>query len=96
MSGRVRDIRTTYSLDNGDDSYQLDWIYDLIGDVMPPGAFPFASDWGGNIYCLMLSGPMSGNVVWWDHERDNEDHSVEVVAESLETFFASLVPAPPE
>src|SRR5262249_60279849 len=93
---RVWDIRTTFGLDDGDRSDQLDRVYELVGDVLPPGALPFAADWGGNFYCLMLAGPLAGQVVWWDHERDPGDDSVEPVAVSVGEFFSRLVPDPRE
>jgi SMI1 / KNR4 family (SUKH-1) len=92
---RVWDVRTTFRLDSGTKD-QLDRVYELVGDVLPPGALPFAEDWGGNFYCLMLSGPRAGQVVFWDHERDGGDHQVEPVAGSIEAFYASLVPDPKE
>jgi SMI1 / KNR4 family (SUKH-1) len=89
---RVWDVRTTFRLDNGGKEDQLDRVYELVGDVLPAEALPFAEDWGGNLYCLMLSGPRAGQVVFWDHERDEGDHWVEPVAGSIEAFYAGLVP----
>lgn len=94
---RIWDVRTTYSLDDDRGAYeQLDRLYARVGDVLPPGALPFASDWGGNFYCLMLSGSRAGQVVWWDHEREAGDDSVEPVATSLADFYTRLVPDPSE
>ena len=94
--GRVWDVRMTFSLDDGDRNDQLDSLYDLVGDVLPSGALPFAEDWGGDFYCLMLSGPHAGRVVYWSHERDEGDTRIEPVANSVADFFASLVPDPRE
>jgi hypothetical protein len=91
---RIWDIRSSFSLDDGDSSDQLDRMYELVGDVLPPAALPIAEDWGGNFYCVVLSGPLAGQVVFWDHERDEGDVSVESVAESLESFYSRLVPDP--
>jgi len=93
---RVWDVRTTFGLDAADKGRQLDAVYHLVGDVLPPGALPFAEDWGGNFYCLMLSGLHAGQVVYWDHERDEGDEPVEPLAGSLEEFYARLVPDPRE
>jgi SMI1-KNR4 cell-wall len=93
---RVWDVRTTFRLDSGGKEDQLDRVYELVGDVLPPGALPFAEDWGDNLYCLMLSGPRAGQVVFWDHERDEGDHRVEPVADSIEAFLAGLAPGPRE
>ena len=91
---RVWDVRTTFSLNPGGREAQLDGLYELVGDALPPGALPFAEDWGGNLYCLMLSGPLAGQVVWWDHERGEGEDGVEPVAASVADFFARLAPDP--
>lgn len=93
---RVWDVRTTFVLDERAKSLQLDGVYDLVGDVLPPGALPFAADWGDNFYCVMLSGPCAGQVVYWDHERDEGDHRVEPVAGSITEFYSRLIPDPRE
>lgn len=91
----VWDVRTTFTLDGPRTDYdQLDQIYDLVGDVMPPGALPVAQDWGGNFYCLMVTGSEAGHIVYWDHERDLGDHHTDPVAQSLDEFLNSLVPDP--
>lgn len=91
---RVWDVRTSYVLDDGDARQQLDRLYGLVGDVLPPATLPVAADWGDNFYCLVLAGPDAGKVVYWDHERDPDDHRVDIVAGSLPQFFANLVPHP--
>jgi hypothetical protein len=42
----------------------------------------------------MLSGPLAGKVVYWDHERESDDHRVETVADSVAMFYAGLSPDP--
>ena len=91
---RVWDVRTSYALDDGETGHQLDRLYQLIGDVLPPDTLPLASDWAGNFYCLVLAGARTGQVVYWDHERDLGDHRTELVADSLDQFFAHLVAEP--
>src|SRR4051812_22915381 len=82
------DVRSTYSLDDSDEADQLDRVYERVGHALPPGALPFAVDWGGNFYCLILSGPSAGRVVFWDHERVAGNIHVEPVADSMEEYFA--------
>ena len=92
---RVWDVRTTFHLANGGSRHdQLDLLYGRVGDVLPKGALPFARDWGGNFYCLLLSGPERGTVVWWDHERDSDDDRVEVVCASIGDFYSQLTDRP--
>jgi hypothetical protein len=93
---RIWDIRTSFNLDDGDSNDQLDRVYELVGDVLPPAALPIAEDWGGNLYCLMLRGSLAGQIVFWNHERDERDDAVEPVADSVESFYAWLVPNPRE
>ena len=93
-SDRSWDVRTSYGLDDGDARQQLDRLYGLVGDVLPPATLPVAADWGDNFYCLVLAGPDEGKVVYWDHEREPGDHRVEAVADSLPQFFANLIPHP--
>lgn len=88
---RMWDIRTTFRLDKSSEE-QLDKVYGLVGDVLPPGALPFAEDWGGNFYCLMVSGRSQGQVVYWDHERDPGDHHTKRLAATLEDFYAGVEP----
>lgn len=85
------EIRTTFLLDGSGGNQQLDAVYARVGDVITPGALPFASDWAGNFFCLMVSGRRRGKVVYWDHERDEGDHSVRILASSLEKFISGLV-----
>lgn len=93
---RIWDVRTTFRLDDGDSADQLDRLYNLVGDVLPPGALPFAADWGDNFYCLMLSGPHAGAVVYWNHERDEGDCTVEPLADTIASFYERLVSDPRE
>ena len=91
-ANRVWDVRTSYVLDDGDAKHQLDRLYGLVGDVLPPATVPVAADWGDNFYCLVLAGPDEGKIVYWDHERELDNHRVKIVADSLQQFFANLVP----
>ena len=93
---RIWDVRTSFTLDGDTEEAQLDSVYELVGDVLPPNAVPIAEDWGGNIYRVMLSGTLAGRVTYWDHERDERDHHVELLADSIEEFFEGLVPDPRE
>jgi hypothetical protein len=87
-------VRTTYRLD-GDEDDRLGAVYKLVGDALPPGAVPFAEDWAGDYYCLMLEGPYAGQVVYWWHEREAGDHRVKPVAASVSDFLDGLVAYPP-
>jgi hypothetical protein len=94
IGDRIRDVRTTFRLDASEEDDQIDTVYRLVWDAVPPKTLPFAEDWAGNFYCLMLAGPQAGKVVYWDHERDAGDDTVDLLAHSVEDFYARLVPDP--
>ena len=85
-------IRNTFRLDDADDTSQLDEVCRLVADVLPSGALPIAEDWAGNFFCLMLADPTVGQVVFWEHERDADDHSVVPVSISFQQFLRNIVP----
>jgi hypothetical protein len=62
----------------------------LTGDVIPQNAIPVAEDWSGNMYLLLCDGPNRGHVVWWNHEREFGDLSVEHVADTFSEFKGLL------
>ncbi len=86
------EIRTTFLLDGSGGEQQLDAVYARVGDVLPPGVLPFASDWADNFFCLVVTGRGRGKVVYWDHEREEGDHRVKILASSLAKFIAGLAP----
>jgi len=85
-------IRNTFRLDAADDSSQLDDVCRLVADVLPCGALPIAEDWAGNFFCLTLTEPNAGQVMFWDHERDADDSSIRLVSPSFQQFLSSIVP----
>lgn len=62
----------------------------LVQDVIPPGTLPIAEDWSGNMYLLVCKGTNQGHVVWWSHERELGDISVDRVANSFSQFKALI------
>src|SRR3954469_2263234 len=85
-----RNVRTLFELGDGPNNAQLDEIYRLVGDVLPPGTIAIADDIGGNLYLLDYAG--RGGILWWDHEQDLGEDRVEAVAESFTAFLADLRP----
>lgn len=83
-------VRSLFELDNGSKDHQIDEIYRLVGDVLPSHSLPIADDWAGNLYLLICSGAQAGSVVWWNHERDSNDFSVQEVANSFPAFLSLL------
>jgi hypothetical protein len=93
---RIHDVRTTFRFDSSGGDDQIDAVYGRVYDAVPPNSLPFARDWAGNFYCLMLDGEYAGQVVFWDHERDADDHNVELLSQSIDEFYEGLIPDPRE
>lgn len=83
-------VRSLFELGSGSKDYQADEIYRLVGDVLPSSSLPVADDWAGNFYLLICSEAQAGSVVWWNHERDLNDFSVQEVANSFAAFLGLL------
>jgi hypothetical protein len=86
------DIRLLYELAGGALDDQVDRVYSLVRDVIPKHMLPIGEDWGGNFYCLVVSGDLFGQIFWWNHERAPGDDRVESVASSFEVFISGLAP----
>lgn len=91
---RVWRVRTTYSLSNADATAaeQLDALYDLLSDVLPPHTLPFAADWAADFYLLALWAPHAGEIVYWHHAPGSGGHRVEPVAPSIDIFYSGFRP----
>ena len=72
--------------------------FKLEGMFMPKNLIPIAADPHGNRVCLSVRGKDRGKVYFWDHEEASEEElenphdykDVELVAKSLDAFFAGL------
>ena len=89
--GELWPIRNFFQLSEGAPDDQLDACYLSVYDVLPPFTLPIAEDWAGNFFLLVIGGQGAGRIVWWDHERDAGDDSVELVTESFSKFIDALV-----
>jgi cell wall assembly regulator SMI1 len=83
-------VRSLFELGTGADFDQVDSVFKMVGDVLPSSCLPVAQDWSGNLYLLDCTEKSSCRVVWWNHERDVEDMSVDFVAPSFADFVALL------
>jgi len=90
LRGELWDVTYFFILSPGPEYRQLDATCRLVSDVLPPFALPIASDHAGNFFCLFLHGESKGQVAWWDHERELDDHHTEPVAASFEAFLSSI------
>lgn len=78
-------------LHNGPTYSRLDSVTEGLKEYLPKGIIPFASDPGGNLFCIGISGDYSGKIYLWDHERAQEKESCSFLAGSFTEFVAGLV-----
>ena len=83
-------VSVVFELGDGDRDDQVDRVYALVGGALPPRTLPVA-DYLGDLYLLACAGANRGAVLYWNHESDSGDHSVEHVADSFGDFLALLV-----
>ena len=69
---------------------------------LPAGWFPVASDAGGNLICICLSGTNIGKVFFWDHEMESDETqgltpetagNTVLIADSFDEFLNSFYTA---
>lgn len=83
-------------IDNDDVYNLMDWA-ERYKDRIPEGLVPIATDPGGNLICLSATGASSGNVFFWEHEREADEgqaprqDNVYLVADSFQRFIDNLV-----
>lgn len=79
------------------DTYSLDENYYCYRGRMPSDLVPIASDPGGNIVCIAISGDFKGMIYFWDHEDEEvfddghcNDKNIYLIAKSFDEFIDSL------
>ena len=91
-----------------DETLSLSWNLATYRDRMPETMIPIASDGGGDLICLVVTGDEVGKVYYWDHnnEWDEDDYldqdepvpadikfqNVHLIAHSFEEFISRLIP----
>jgi SMI1 / KNR4 family (SUKH-1) len=108
--GRPSPSVFAYSRDGNVDSGMVDWFlsihnaeYDSLKDYnttykprLPGELIPIAHDPGGNLICLVWSGPLRYRIYFWDHDEEAEegepptDRNLYFVADSLQEFLNAL------
>ena len=78
-------------LHDGPTYSRLDFVFEGIKEYLPNGVIPFASDPGGNYFCIGVAGEYAGKVYFWDHERSDDDENISLLSESFAEFAAGLV-----
>jgi hypothetical protein len=83
-------VRCLYDAGDTGNDYGAIEVFRSVRNVIPQGTLPIAEDWSGNLYLLVCEGPNLGEVVWWNHEREENDMAVDRVAGSFGEFRGLL------
>lgn len=89
------EILHAYGLHHGPEAFQLEKQLDWHRQHMMKGLIPFASDGGGNQFCIGTTGKHCGKVFLWDHETEDcpiHWRNFEAVANSFAKFLTFLRP----
>ena len=62
---------------------------DLLGDRFPSGTLPIGCDSFGNYVLLRCGGDRDGEVLFWDHEVDEDEAEPTMVLAASFTAFAN-------
>jgi SMI1 / KNR4 family (SUKH-1)/Ankyrin repeats (3 copies) len=60
------------------------------GQMLPRDLLPIADDPGGNLICIVLSGPDRGAVIFWFHERGRDPESLTKLAPDFDAYQRGL------
>jgi len=77
-------------------SFSLAEINDVLAGRVPADFLTIGRDWVGNMICLGVHGDHTGQVWWWDHERESDEDeppttdNLTMLAESFAHFIAGL------
>jgi cell wall assembly regulator SMI1 len=78
-------------LHNGPAYSRLDLATEGLKEYLPKGIIPFATDPGGNSFCIGVSGEYRGKIYFWDHEQAQDQNSISLLGNSFTEFVANLV-----
>jgi len=78
-------------LHNGPTYCRLDIATKDLKEYLPKDIIPFATDPGGNSFCIGISGEYRGKIYFWDHEQAQDQDSISELASSFTEFVANLV-----
>jgi cell wall assembly regulator SMI1 len=89
-----------FSIDDEDiNGNSLEWNYHIMNGRIPSNLLPIATDPGGNLICLQVSGTSLGRIYFWDHEEEPftnpEDYNaLLIVANNFDIFIESFTELP--
>jgi cell wall assembly regulator SMI1 len=82
-----------------DNIYSLEWYYKTMKNRIPSELLPIATDPGGNLICIQVSGSNIGRLYFWDHEQEPftnpDDYStLLMLANNFDEFIDSFTELP--
>lgn len=89
-------VRYFHGIRKKADSDDLLRNIEVYKERVPSDFVPIASDYGGNKIMLAVSGPMYGQVFFWDHENEADEgqmptmQNMTLVSKNFTLFVASL------
>jgi hypothetical protein len=97
--GELVEATVHYFLAIRDGTNGLAFYWENMRGRMPAELVPIASDPGGNLICLGVSGEVRGKVYFWDHELESDDEppgwdNFSLIAGSFTEFLAGLQDLP--
>jgi ankyrin repeat protein len=87
---RLGDLDQLYGIHDGPTWAQLR-DPETYGGMIPEQMLPIGDDPGGNLICVVLSGPERGAICFWDHERGpDSEKSITRLAPDFEAYLRGL------
>jgi hypothetical protein len=89
----VSRIDQFYGLHEGPEHTRLDECYKVFKDRIPKCYVPIASDPFGNQICLLLTGPRSESIWFWDHETSELTKLADNITQFYQGLNSDLLPS---
>lgn len=86
--GTPTDVQVFFGLRRSVETSTLSWNKCTFADRLPSALLPIAVDSGGNLFCLTLSGPRRGNIMYAALETPSPEFYL--VAADFDRFLAKL------
>ncbi len=81
--------------DGEENNFESTYLFYAENGRIPPNIAPIASDPGGNMICISISGNDRGMVYFWDHELESSYSGVKnlaLLSNSFSNFLTLLQP----
>ncbi|AEV68939.1 SMI1/KNR4 family protein [Acetivibrio clariflavus] len=75
--------------ENDYDDFESEYEFWVVDERLPKDVIPIARDPFGNLICISVSEDSYGKVLFWDHEKD-DDECFSIIADSFTEFYNML------